>query len=421
MKAIKKTLPLLLVAAMLISGCGKTESVVSASISENVSSKTETSVSTSVVSKTEAVASVEEENKEAAKVEEKEEPTVKREYANEALEFAANLKLGWNLGNTLDATGSGGLYSETSWGQPKATAELMQFVKDSGFTSVRIPVSWAMHMDSPDTINPEWMARVTEVVDYALDADLYVIINSHHDDYSYYPSEENIDAAKAYLKTVWTQICENFKDYDERFIFEAMNEPRLADTDIEWWFDANDERGCKAIEQICILDQLFVDTVRESGGNNATRYIMISSYAASIDFTIHKSFTLPTDPAEHMMVSIHAYTPYDFTMNKNGYDEWTGSKNNELNFIYKLNANFNTKGIPVVIGEFGATNKNNLESRVAWAKEYTKRAAENGIPCFVWDNGGTSVGEENFGLIDRKNLKIYYPELLDAYLSGYTY
>lgn len=338
---------------------------------------------------------------------------------NESVAFASNLKLGWNLGNTFDATGSSGLSSETSWGQPKVTKELIDYIAECGFTSIRIPVSWGKHTDGNYTINSEWMARVTEVVDYALDAGLYVIINSHHDNDYYYPSEENMDNAKKYLTAIWTQIADNFADYDERLIFEAMNEPRLAGTDIEWWFQSTDKNGCAAIERISELDQVFVDTIRACGGNNPTRYLGVSSYAASPDFTMHRSFTIPDDPAGHLMISIHAYTPYDFTMNSAGYKEWDGKHRSDLGFIDNLYNNFVKKGYGVYIGEFGATNKNNLEDRVAWAKNYTSKASFYGIGCFIWDNGATGIGEENFGLINRKQLSIYFPDLLDAYLEAY--
>lgn len=339
---------------------------------------------------------------------------------NESVAFAAKLKLGWNLGNTLDATGSGGMNSETSWGQPKVTKELIDYIASCGFTTIRIPVSWGKHTDSNYKIDSEWMARVTEIVDYAMDAGLYVVLNSHHDNDYYYPSEANMDNAKKYLKTIWTQIADNFKDYDERLIFEAMNEPRLANTSIEWWFQSNDSDGCAAIARISELDQVFVDTIRAGEGNNATRYLGVPSYAASPDFTMHKSFTIPDDPAGHLMISIHAYTPYDFTMNNAGYKEWDGKHKSDLAFIDNLNNNFIKKGYGVYIGEMGATNKNNLADRVAWAKNYTTKAAFYGIGCFVWDNGATGIGEENFGLINRKKLSPSFPELLDAYLEAYT-
>lgn len=337
-----------------------------------------------------------------------------------AIEFAASLKLGWNLGNTLDATGSSGVRAEISWGQPVTTKEMIQLVKDSGFTSIRIPVSWGKHTDESFTIEAEWLDRVNTVVDYAIDSGLYVIINSHHDceDEYYYPTEENYENSEKYITAIWTQLSERFKDYDERLIFEAMNEPRLKGTEKEWWFDANDEDGVKSIECIVKLNQVFVDTVRASGGYNETRFLMVPSNAASAANAMNDAFAMPNDPQNRTMLSIHAYTPYHFAMGGSGNTVWKDGRDEEIrDFMSQLNEKFIKNGYAVVIGEFGATNKDNLEARIAWAENYTRLASEYGIPCFVWDNGGTNVGAENFGLLDRRNLTVYYPELLEAYLK----
>lgn len=341
----------------------------------------------------------------------------KVEIADNSVDFTKNLGLGWNLGNTLDATGDG-LSSETSWGQPKATKELIDFVKESGFTTIRIPISWSKHVDENYKIDDEWFDRVNEVVDYAIDDGFYVIINSHHDNDAYYPSSERYEESSKYLTTLWKQIAERFADYDEQLIFEGMNEPRLSETNKEWWFADNDEDGIDSIETISKLDQDFVDTVRAAGGFNETRYLMVTSNRADPWMALHASFTLPTDPADRLIVSVHAYSPYDFAMNGNGYSTWDGSKIGELSFMEKLNETYVKNGIGVIIGEFGATNKDNLEDRVRWAEDFTKKAAENGLACVLWDNGGTKIGEENLGMVDRVGKKIYFPEMLDAMLKN---
>lgn len=343
----------------------------------------------------------------------------KVEIADNAVDFVKNMKLGWNLGNTLDATGSG-MSSETSWGQPKATKEQIDFIKESGFTTIRIPVSWSNHVDANYTIDEEWMNRVNEVVDYAINDGLYVILNSHHDNDKYYPTSEKYEASSEYLTTIWKQIAERFKDYDEQLVFEGMNEPRLSGTNKEWWFSDNDADGIDSIETIVKLDQDFVDTVRAAGGYNETRYLMVPSNRADAWTAMHKSFSLPSDPANRLIVSVHAYSPYDFAMNESGYKEWDGSKIGDLSFIDKLGETYIKNGVGVVIGEFGATNKDNLEDRVRWADDFTKKAAENGISCVWWDNGGTKVGTENFGMVDRIGMKIYYPEILDTMLKNYN-
>lgn len=341
------------------------------------------------------------------------------EIADNSVDFAYSLKMGWNLGNTLDANGAKDLTSETSWGQPTTTKELINFVKESGFTSIRIPVSWGNHTDADYNIDAAWMSRVTEVVDWALDSGMYVIINSHHDCDYYYPTEENFENASKFISTVWSQIADNFKDYDERLVFESMNEPRLMNTNLEWWFSPTDEKGLESINCIVKLNQIFVDTVRAKGGKNASRYLMVPSNAASAANALNDAFTMPTDPSNRLILSAHAYSPYDFAMNKNGYSDWDGSKIGDLNFIEQLNEKFIKNGYGVVIGEMGATNKDNLEARVAWADDYTKLAASMQISCFLWDNGGIKVGEENFGMIGRSDLFVWFPDLLEAYLKNY--
>jgi len=340
--------------------------------------------------------------------------------ADNSVEFASNMKLGWNLGNTLDAKDGSGLGTETSWGQPLTNKEMIFYVKEAGFTTIRIPTTWHKHMKD-GVIDEEWMNRVQEVVDWALEAGLYVILNSHHDNSAYYPTEEHMAESKQFITDVWSQVADHFKDYDEHLVFESMNEPRLEGTSKEWWFATADPEGVDCIKKVCELNQLFVDTVRSAGGYNETRFLMVPSAIASPDNALNIAFSMPEDTIDnHLILSVHAYTPYDFTMNDNGYDTWSSAKEYEFDFIDKLCTKFKNNGYGVVIGEFGATNKNNLEDRVSWAHGYCNRAAKRGFACVLWDNGGTSVGNENFGMIDRKNLSIYYPEILDAMLEEYS-
>lgn len=339
--------------------------------------------------------------------------------ADNSVDFAYSLKLGWNLGNTLESTGTRLLNAETAWGQPKTTKEMIDYVKEAGFTGIRIPVTWSSHMNDDYTIDEMWMDRVQEVVDYGLDAGLYVILNSHHDCEKYFPSEENLENGKAYLAAVWTQISERFKDYDERLIFESMNEPRLINTAKEWWFTENDPDGLESIRCIVEMNQTFVDTVRSGEHYNKTRYLMVPSNAASAQNALSDAFSMPEDEADRVILSVHAYSPYDFAMNANGYTEWTEERTPELSFLDDLYEKFVKNGYGVVIGEMGAINKDNYEDRVAWAKDYTKKASANKMSCFLWDNNGTKIGSENFAMIDRRNRKIYYPEMLNAMLANY--
>ena len=173
----------------------------------------------------------------------------------EASQIVEEMQFGWNLGNTLDATGGSwarGLKTETAWGQPKTTKAMIDGLAKSGVKTIRIPISWHDHViDKNYTIDPEWMARVKEIVDWAYENELFIIINTHHDNYDknapipagsgyYYPSEENYEESSNYLKALWTQICKTFNnDYDYHLIFETMNEPRPCGTEYEWYHNTN--------------------------------------------------------------------------------------------------------------------------------------------------------------------------------------
>lgn len=414
-----------MVLCIVLSGCASgTSSSGETGISkeEPVASVSETSVSVEepVVSKTEPATSTEEPVASAGTDEQLSEQLLLDPTPNDSVEFATNLKFGWNLGNTLDATSFNGTAAEISWGMPKTTKEMIDFVREQGFTTIRIPVSWGIHtLGKNYVIDANWMKRVKEIVDWAIEDGFYVIINSHHDCDYYYPSEEKLENSLTYIECIWSQVAETFKDYDEHLIFESMNEPRLMGTSKEWWFSENDPEGIASITCLRKLNQKFVDTVRASGGNNETRYLMVPSHAAAPETVLNKAFQAPADPAGRILISVHAYTPYDFAGNENGYSKWDGSKESEFTFMKRLDTKFIQKGYGVVIGEFGVTNKDNLDDRIAWAEAYTRTASGYGIPCIVWDNGQTGVGAENFGLIDRENLEVFFPELLESYFQYY--
>ena len=322
-------------------------------------------------------------------------------------ELIEAMGMGWNLGNTLDAPDG-----ENSWGQPTTTKEMMATLKELGYDSVRIPVSWGKHVsEKPEyIIDDDWMARVKEVVDYALECDLIVVINSHHDNGIYHPRKNNGDDAVEYLSAIWTQIAEEFKDYDQNLIFEAMNEPRLDGTDHEWWLDVNCGECQYAAEIVNNCNQAFVDVVRASGGENADRYLLASTYCGAPDSAMNGLYKLPDDSAaDKLMLAVHAYTPYDLAMgdNLNIKDFGSGEKGSIDWFINRLYNEYVSKGVHVVIDEMGIINKNNPLSRYEWAKYYVTKAKENGMACMVWDNGHTDPGHESYGLFDRRNLKIF--------------
>ena len=357
-----------------------------------------------------------------------------------------DMGLGWNLGNSLDATGGSGLDTETSWSNPKVTKALIDKVKSLGFNTVRVPVSWGKHVSGDNyTIDSAWLARVREVVDYCYKNDMYVILNIHHDTKSsvsasgagYYPRSSAYSSSEKFVTSVWSQMAEYFKDYDYHLIFETLNEPRLIGTSYEWWFNkwSIPSEVKDAIECINKLNQKAVDTIRNTGSNNKGRLIMCPGYDASIDGATVSGFKLPTDISgnkNRIAVSVHAYSPYNFAMNvgSGSTSTYTSSIKNELQDLFStLKSNFRDKGIPVVIGEFGSTDKNNTAERVKWATDYTALAKKNNIPCVLWDNNafavynGSSIvlNSEYHGYINRKNNTVTSPakDVIEALMKPY--
>lgn len=343
---------------------------------------------------------------------------------------------GWNLGNTFDALGKG-LESERAWGQPKTTREMIAGLAAGGIRTVRIPVSWAMHMDKKGKIDSKWMARVKEVVDWCLDEGLFVIVNCHHDNAEsesmakgytgYYPSAKKKSVSIKFITAVWSEVAASFKDYDEHLIFETLNEPRLRGTNAEWWPPADMGGNAKvreAQEVVNEMNQASVDTIRKAGGKNSTRYIMVPALRAGIYDAQGKSFVLPNDDAHRILVSVHSYVPNDFAMASPGDSKFTEAHERDIASLYAaLEERFTSHGIGVVVGEYGATNKDNLEDRVKWFKFITHEAAKRDMPMCLWDNGdyktasGPNGYSEKFGFYDRKNQSWYFPEILEV-LTG---
>lgn len=348
----------------------------------------------------------------------------------EALRFTKNLGAGWNLGNTFDAADcawlSDKLDYETAWAGVKTTPRLFETLRDAGFSSVRIPVSWHNHVNEDFVIDDAWLARVREVVGYALDAGVFVIVNTHHDiaEAYLYPDPAHLENSMQYITAIWSQLSQAFIGTGERLIFEAMNEPRLKGTNLEWWLNPSDARSAEAVRCINALNQAFVDTVRASGGENARRYLMVPGYGASLDGATHKEFALPTDTVEdRIIVSVHAYTPYAFALQAAGEGGSTADFSPERQrdrteidkLMHSLYYRFIRVGVPVVMGEFGARDKNgNLQARADFYAYYVAAATARGIPCFVWDNNAFTGGGELFGLLERSTNSFAYPQIVQS-------
>ena len=351
---------------------------------------------------------------------------------NEALAFVRDMKCGWNLGNTFDAVYNDNRHDtslnlESYWNGAVTTKELIEALKEAGFNSIRIPVSWHNHVDENDVIDEAWLNRVKEVAGWALDLGMYAIVNIHHDNEPafFYPDREHAERTDAYMTAIWTQMSEAFRDCDNHLLLESMNEPRLKGTNFEWWWDENDKSCRESMERINELNQKFVDIVRASGGNNATRYLVVPSYCANPGYAVNEAFVLPKDTAENrIIVAAHAYTPYNFALNTGSPDktfdlENEPEKKREITlFMNDLYDRFVANGIPVIMDEFGAIDKDNTQDRVNFAAFYSAAGSIHGLTCFWWDNGNYKGGGERFSLINRKTLEWYYPDIVLAIMEN---
>lgn len=383
----------------------ETENTEEAATAEEASAEVEESVEAEETEDADALAS---ENGEEAEVTEETEDGM-----TPAFKIVNDMTVGWNLGNTMDAhvdsfaSDKDPKKHETSWGNPETTQGLIDAVLATGVNTIRIPITWKFHVDENNNIDAAWMDRVQEIVDYAYGRGAYVIINVHHEDWNY-PYYDNKDAASKKISDIWSQISDRFKDYDSHLIFEVQNEPRKVGTDVEW--TGGDDEGREVVNAV---NMAAYEAIRASEGNNKTRLIMLPGYAASSSTEVLSAIELPEND-DCVAVSVHAYTPYDFALNTSGRAEWNNDTQDIVRLMRDLNRMFIAKGTPVIIGEFGALNKNNEEERVEWLDYYLSKADENGIPCIWWDNGAFNSDGENFGIIDRRKLEFPYPGIIDV-------
>ncbi len=356
---------------------------------------------------------------------------------NEAIAFTMGLGAGYNLGNTFDAYVDSGLAAdhsdemktETAWHGVETTREIIHEIAAGGFGYIRIPVSWHNHiLDDNVTISPVFLDRVNEVVDWALDEGLYVIINIHHDNHpeanGFYPDSAHAAQSKKYVSRIWQQVAERFKDYDDHLIFESLNEPRLVGHENEWWFTLGSPSADVKDSIACIneLNQIFLDTVRSVDGPHRTCYVMCPGYDASTDGATVSGFKLPTDAPDienRVILAVHEYKPYSFALEEGGTDAFNSIKYGDVQdinaFADKLYVRYVQKGIPVIIGEFGARDRGgNTAARADFAGYYTAKCWSCGIPCTWWDNGALGGDGEVFAILDRRDCTWAHPEIKDA-------
>ena len=351
-----------------------------------------------------------------------------------AKELAKAMYPGWNLGNTMEAgdmannfTNAGGLGAETAWQSTQTTKALIDFVKAQGFKSVRIPTSWVMgHITDAEnmTIDPAWLARVKEIVDYCISDGLYVFINDHWDggwieeegfsktSSSYEAVDETIIADKVNkLKKLWTNIATYFKDYNEYLMFAGLNEP----------FQEYSLFGTRHSELTPILErynQAFVDAVRATGGNNAKRVLIVQGPSTNISSTVNY-FNMPTDTENgKLMVEVHYYEPWDFC-GSNATKDWNADASVKTSFE-SLKTKFVDHDIPVVIGEYGANWQENTESHNDAIRRFFKSVVENagncGIVPFVWDINVVSY--PNMSIINRTGLSVWNTPAMTGITEG---
>ena len=346
-------------------------------------------------------------------------PTGTETVMRSAQEIVKAMNVGWNLGNTLDSIGAGNSVSaETRWGNPKTSQAIIDAVAEQGFNTIRIPVTWAEHLGpAPDyKIDEKWMERVAEVVDYCINDNLFVILDTHHetDFWMVIDGETDREGLCAELAAIWKQIAERFKDYSDLLIFEGMNEPRTKGSEHEWDGGTYNER-----KTVDAMNLAFVDAVRSTGGNNAERCLIMCPYGHNSSYYSFTTMTIPDDG--HIIVAVHAYTPYNFTYDAKdwGYSDWDSSKGEEIRTMAtNLNIKFILAGIPVIITEFGSVNKNNTQDVVNWITDYMGYMNKVGVKCCWWDNGQYTSNGENFGILNRRTLEWFNKDIADALISN---
>lgn len=333
-----------------------------------------------------------------------------------AFDITSQMVIGWNLGNSLDSTNDN-LTMDSSpkkfamaWGNPEPTKELIEAVKNGGFNTIRIPTTWYQHLyldESTNTykIDAKWLAYVKQFVDYAYDMDMFVILNVHHENWvnvAKFTDETYNDASKK-LNDIWSCLAETFKDYDQHLVFEGMNEPRETNNPSNSEWGDGDANSWNYINR---LNKVFVDAVRGQGSSyNKERLLMLPGYHAGNSVSTVRAIEIPENSG-NVALSVHAYNPYFFCMDTSNMANHTypGASGYGSDYKTELQTMFNSyksiiaeKNVPIVMGEFSASDFNNTDSRINWAKDYLSMAKDAGIPCVLWDNNVVADGNSDNG------------------------
>ena len=378
-----------------------------------------------------------------------------------AKEVQAKMGMGFNIGNSMEVPNN-----PTAWGNPYPTQALLDSVKAAGFNTVRIPCAWDSHT-SGGKVTETWLDSVKTVVDYAMRAGLYTILNIHHEgEGGWFQSNigtsvnSNIDNK---MKTYWTQIANKFKDYNERLLFAGANEPG---PNVNTWTSQH-------VSTLMHYYQTFIDAVRATGGNNATRTLIIQGLNTDIDKSVANApvSTFPKDNVTgYLMFEVHYYDPYQYTLMTSqqdwgasepiqpqyyygdyqkssepkrnaGYNAWGGAVDSKLAGIEhpkeqfaKMKTNYVDKGYPVIVGEFGANVRSpelsgsdlntHKQGRVQWHKDVVSAAKQYGLTPILWDMGNESnSGYDNMAYIRRQSSpvgKVLETDVINAMRSVYN-
>lgn len=324
------------------------------------------------------------------------------------------MELGINLGNTLDCTGDwinpdNILNYEQAWGSPIITKEIIEGYAKAGYKSMRIPVSWGNMLSTDYKVNPDLMDRVETILNWTLDCGMVAIINIHHEN-EWIKMVPTDNQAKEKYVSIWNQICERFEKYGDHLMFEPMNEIGYDEIWAPW--GGNDTDKAKAFGYVNELNQLFVNTVRNSGGNNSKRYLLVEVYNTGLEYAYDPMFKMPDDPSNRLILTVHYYSPATFCILGAGEDAGWGigqqswgtdqdfkDLNNNMDLLKK---NCVDKGIPVIIGEYCASKTGRTQEVVRlFSVAVTEAIYSRGMCPMLWDTPGGQYNRKTYKFDDQ--------------------
>jgi len=324
-----------------------------------------------------------------------------------SMDLVAEMGVGWNLGNSLDVES----VDKTDWGNPLPSQQIIDRVFDMGFRTLRIPITWDYHQQAaaPYTIQENYLTRVQEAVNYGISKDMHVIINIHHDNSWLRPTAADAPQVNPRLQSLWTQVANRFKAYGDHLIFETLNEPRLLNSPEEW--TGGTEEGRNILNE---YHATALNAIRATGGNNTGRHIMISTYAASTLPVAMDGLVIPNDDSR-VIISLHTYFPWPFagpdsTLATWGSDEDKALLEEEFDRIHQKWVV--EEGRPIILGEWGAVDKDNLNIREEYYEFYVSESTQRGLLPVVWDDGG------NFRMLNRASLTWHFPTLAETIVEA---